>query len=135
MSLQSGKQLTISKCLILEVIKEVEAKWKATIVAITSDASGESRAHQKRLVDEFPCLVAPDVLPHQVRIFIYTTSLSRRLISEVQSSSINLVVGDYYRSNLRHHCSLRYTKKATNLITWLRSKTMGCPMLRTYRRP
>ncbi|OJA08695.1 hypothetical protein AZE42_13152, partial [Rhizopogon vesiculosus] len=42
------------KMLILEVIKEVDVKWKATIVAITSDASGESRAARKRLVDEFP---------------------------------------------------------------------------------
>ncbi|KAG1842535.1 hypothetical protein DFJ58DRAFT_665878, partial [Suillus subalutaceus] len=41
------------KILILDVVKEVEGKWKATIVAITSDASGESRAARKRIVAEF----------------------------------------------------------------------------------
>lgn len=56
------------KLLILDMMKEVGEKWKATVVAITSDASGESRAARKRLVDEFPSLVAPDCFAHQVRI-------------------------------------------------------------------
>ncbi|KAG1726294.1 ribonuclease H-like domain-containing protein [Suillus lakei] len=63
------------KALVLSVMKDVEGNWKATVVAITSDASGESRAARKRLVDEFPWLVAPDCFAHQ----------------------INLVVGDYYK--------------------------------------
>jgi hypothetical protein len=51
-------------------MKDVEGNWKATVVAITSDASGESRAARKRLVDEFPWLVAPDCFAHQVISFL-----------------------------------------------------------------
>lgn len=56
------------KILILDVVKEVKGKWKATIVVITSDALGESRAARKRIVAEFPWFVAPDCFAHQVRI-------------------------------------------------------------------
>ncbi|KAG1722171.1 uncharacterized protein EDB91DRAFT_1240243 [Suillus paluster] len=99
------------KMLILEVVKEVEVKWKATIVAITSDASGESWAAIKQLVDEFPWFVAPDCFAHQV----------------------NLVVGDYYKVPSTS-LFLQYMKKATDLITWLRSKTMVLSMLRDIQK-
>lgn len=54
------------KALVKEVIQEVEKDWGVEIVAVTSDASGESRAARKRLVQEFPWLVAPDCYAHQV---------------------------------------------------------------------
>ncbi|KAG1741755.1 uncharacterized protein EDB91DRAFT_1081567 [Suillus paluster] len=99
------------KILILDVIKEVEGKWKATIVAITSDALGESRAARKRIVAEFLWFVAPDCFAHQ----------------------INLVVGDYYKVPSTSQF-LQYTKKATDLIAWLRSKTMVLAMLRDVQK-
>jgi len=54
------------KELVKDVIKDVQEEWGLEIVAMTSDASGESRAAQKRLVQEFPWLVAPDCYAHQV---------------------------------------------------------------------
>ncbi|KAG1720850.1 ribonuclease H-like domain-containing protein [Suillus lakei] len=99
------------KALVLSVMKDVEGNWKATVVAITSDASGESRAARKRLVDEFPWLVAPDCFAHQ----------------------INLVVGDYYKVPSTS-LFIQYTKKATDLITWLRSKTIVLSMLRDIQK-
>ncbi|KAG1724673.1 hypothetical protein EDB19DRAFT_1834081 [Suillus lakei] len=99
------------KILILDVIKEVKGKWKATIIAITSDASGESRAARKRIIAEFPWFVAPDCFAHQ----------------------INLVVGDYYKVPSTSQF-LQYTKKATDLIAWLRSKTMVLAMLRDVQK-
>ncbi|KAG0699264.1 hypothetical protein DFH29DRAFT_1002138 [Suillus ampliporus] len=81
------------------------------IVVITSDASGESRAARKRIVAEFPWFVAPDCFAHQK----------------------NLVVGDYYKVPSTSQF-LQYTKKATNLIAWLRSKTMVLAMLRDVQK-
>lgn len=58
------------KVLILSVMKDIEEKWKATVVAITLDASGESRAARKKLVlDELPWLVTLDCFAHQVIFF------------------------------------------------------------------
>ena len=54
------------KEMVKDVIKDVQKEWGLEIVAITSDASGESRAAQKWLVQEFPWLVAPDCYAHQV---------------------------------------------------------------------
>ena len=54
------------KEMVKDVIKDVQEEWGLEIVAITSDASGESRAARKRLVQEFPWLVAPDCYAHQV---------------------------------------------------------------------
>lgn len=56
------------KVLVKEVIQEVQESWGVEIVAVTSDASGESRAARKQLVQEFPWLVAPDCYAHQVCI-------------------------------------------------------------------
>ncbi|KAH7919875.1 hypothetical protein BV22DRAFT_1022220 [Leucogyrophana mollusca] len=54
------------KELLIDVMKELEATWRVTVVAITSDASGESRAARKQLVQEFPWLVAPNCYAHQI---------------------------------------------------------------------
>ncbi|EIW83473.1 hypothetical protein CONPUDRAFT_53313 [Coniophora puteana RWD-64-598 SS2] len=54
------------KNLIIDVIGKVKAEWQATVVAVTSDASGESRAARKQLLEQFPSLVTPDCYAHQV---------------------------------------------------------------------
>lgn len=64
------------KELVKDVIKDVEEEWGLEIVAITSDASGESRAARKRLVQEFPWLVAPDCYAHQVCTLFDASMLS-----------------------------------------------------------
>lgn len=95
------------KVLIISVIEEVQMTWKANVVAVTSDASGESRAARKQLVMEFPWLVSADCYAHQ----------------------INLVVGDYFKTS-GAVVYLAYSKKASELITWLRSKTLVLASLR-----
>ncbi|KAE9385655.1 hypothetical protein BT96DRAFT_750704, partial [Gymnopus androsaceus JB14] len=52
--------------LMLDVIAELETKWKVNVVAFTADASGESRKARKLLVQQRPSLVAPDCFAHQV---------------------------------------------------------------------
>lgn len=54
------------KNLILDVKKMVESDWKVSIIAITSDVLGESRAARKSIQDDFPWLVTPDCYAHQV---------------------------------------------------------------------
>ena len=54
------------KELLISVIDEVQTTWKTTIVAVTSDASEESWAAWKKLVEEFPSLVSADCYAHQV---------------------------------------------------------------------
>ncbi|KAH7919498.1 hypothetical protein BV22DRAFT_1090514, partial [Leucogyrophana mollusca] len=93
--------------LLKNVMEDVQKNWGVNVVAITSDASGESRAARKRLVKQFPWLVAPDCYAHQ----------------------INLIVGDYFKAPVVTIYK-DYTKKATELITWLRSKTIVLSLLR-----
>ncbi|KIM66584.1 hypothetical protein SCLCIDRAFT_110226, partial [Scleroderma citrinum Foug A] len=45
-----------------------------------TDASGESRAAQKRLVQEFPWLVAPDCYAHQVCTLFDASMLSDKIV-------------------------------------------------------
>ena len=68
------------KELVKDVIKDVQEEWGLEIVAMTSDASGESRAAQKRLVQEFPWLVAPDCYAHQVCVLFDTNMLSNYIV-------------------------------------------------------
>jgi len=42
------------------------------------------------------------------------------------ANQVNLVVGNYFKSNVN---ILKYTDKATQLITWLHSKTLMLAML------
>ncbi|KAH9028010.1 hypothetical protein EDB84DRAFT_1588968 [Lactarius hengduanensis] len=52
--------------LMLEVLGRLQSEWKVTVVAFTTDASGESRKARKLLLARFPHLVCPDCFAHQV---------------------------------------------------------------------
>jgi len=52
--------------LLLSVITEVRTDWGSTVVAVCSDASGESRKAQKLLREKHPHLVTLDCYAHQV---------------------------------------------------------------------
>lgn len=52
--------------LMVEVIEHLQSEWKVTVVAFTTDASGESRKARKMLLTRFPHLVCPDCFAHQV---------------------------------------------------------------------
>lgn len=84
----------------LKVKEHVEMVWKIILVAITSDASGESSKAQPDLVKGCPSLLAPDCYRHQ----------------------INHMVCDYFATPSTS-ILLGYTNTATELITWLQSKT------------
>ena len=52
--------------LLEEVITEAETVWRVKVVAVCTDASGESRKARKLLKAKFPRLVTPDCYAHQV---------------------------------------------------------------------
>jgi hypothetical protein len=52
--------------LMVEVVDLLQSEWKVTVVAFTTDASGESRRARKLLLAQFPHLVCPDCFAHQV---------------------------------------------------------------------
>jgi hypothetical protein len=51
---------------MVEVIEHLRSEWGVTVVAFTTDASGESRKARKMLLAQFPHLVCPDCFAHQV---------------------------------------------------------------------
>jgi hypothetical protein len=55
---------------MVEVITELEEKWGVTVVAFTSDASGESLKARKMVRAKFPHIVTPDCYAHQVSTVI-----------------------------------------------------------------
>ncbi|KIJ08508.1 hypothetical protein PAXINDRAFT_88772 [Paxillus involutus ATCC 200175] len=87
------------------VIKELEDEWGTTVVAVVTDASGESHAARRMLGEKYPWLIVLDCHAHQV----------------------NLIVGDYFKHNPQ---LLTHTDNATELITWLRSKTLVLTLIR-----
>ena len=52
--------------LIEAAIKDAREKWGVIIVAVCTDASGESRKARKLLAERFPEMVFPDCQAHQV---------------------------------------------------------------------
>ena len=52
--------------LLLSVIEEVQTDWGSKVVAVCSDASGESRKARRLLREKFPHLVTLDCYAHQV---------------------------------------------------------------------
>ncbi|KIK96853.1 hypothetical protein PAXRUDRAFT_10540 [Paxillus rubicundulus Ve08.2h10] len=98
------------KRIILEVKDSLEKDWKVTVIVITSDASGESCAARKQILVDFPWLIVPDCYAHQ----------------------INLVVGDYFK--VISVVFMKYTKKATELIMWLGSKTRILALMRDIQK-
>ncbi|KZT10484.1 uncharacterized protein LAESUDRAFT_711646 [Laetiporus sulphureus 93-53] len=63
----SGEEKTAA-CLLVrikQVMEVVEAEWGVTVIAITSDCSGEARAARKQIMQQRPDLVAPNCYGHQ----------------------------------------------------------------------
>ncbi|KAF8164061.1 ribonuclease H-like domain-containing protein [Pholiota molesta] len=81
-------------------------EWKVTVVAMTSDAAGESKKARRLLVEADPSLIAPDCWAHQNA----------------------LVVGDYMRVSGTQ--LLPCAEQANTVITWLRSKTQILALMR-----
>ena len=94
----------------------------ATIVAIVTDASGECQKARCILGAKYPWLIVLDCYSHQVQ-FVYT---KLTVATHNFTNQVNLVVGNYFKSNVN---ILKYTDKATQLITWLHSKTLVLAML------
>jgi hypothetical protein len=59
-------------------------------------------------------------------VYLYWLAISTHHFA----NQVNLVVGKYFKSNAN---VLKYTDQATQLITWLRSKTLVLAMLRKVR--
>ena len=51
---------------MIEVLERLRSEWKVTVVAFTTDTSGESRKVRKLLLTRFPHLVCPNCFAHQV---------------------------------------------------------------------
>lgn len=52
---------------MLEVVHTLQHDWKITVVAFTTDASGESKKARKLLKTRRPDLIVPNCFSHQVR--------------------------------------------------------------------
>ena len=50
----------------LEVKASLETEWHIEVIALTSDASGESRKGRMDLVKAVPSIIGPDCYSHQV---------------------------------------------------------------------
>ncbi|KAF8982259.1 hypothetical protein BDQ17DRAFT_1437966 [Cyathus striatus] len=56
------------KKLIYYVKNIIENKWGLTVIALTSDGSGESSKARKDVVREYPELIGPDCYAHQIAL-------------------------------------------------------------------
>lgn len=122
----SGESKTADKLLILleSVIREAEKDWGVRVVAVCTDASGESRKARRLLKVKFPHLVTPDCYAHQAGLF------SRWFLTPLTflaTAQVNLVVGDLFKLN---SCLLPMSGQADELIAWLRSKSQILALLR-----
>lgn len=93
----------------------LEKEWNFTIVAFTTDASDKSRKARSLFVKKYPQIVGPDCSAHQV--FVYFLILFLSLIFYKN----NLIVGDYFKAG--DPLLLGWSTQASELISWLRSKT------------
>ncbi|KAI9570855.1 hypothetical protein HD554DRAFT_2037075 [Boletus coccyginus] len=102
----SGDPKTAEELLkqMLLAISIIETEWGATVIACTTDASGESWKARHLLQAKFPRLVIPDCLTHQW----------------------NLIVGDLFKVKDDYG---KYGDMVQELITWLRSKTQVLALL------
>jgi hypothetical protein len=104
---------------IEEVYNKLKDEWGVVVVGLVTDASGEARKARRLFARKFPFLIVLDCYSHQVSFNNYSSQ--GLLFSDIVLYwQINLVVGDYFRSDSN---VLKYTDLATQLITWLRSKT------------
>ena len=60
--------------LLVEVKEHLECDWGVNVVAITSDASGESRKGRTMAHNANPSLVVPDCYAHQARVYFVTVA-------------------------------------------------------------
>ncbi|KAG1865766.1 hypothetical protein DFJ58DRAFT_150772 [Suillus subalutaceus] len=90
---------------MLDAISRIETKWGASVLACTTDTSGESRKARRLLREQLPHIVVPNCLAHQW----------------------NLIVGDLFKVKDDYGV---YGDMAQELITWLRSKTRVLAILR-----
>lgn len=86
-------------------ISAIRTDYLAFPVAVVTDASGECRKARRVLALKYPDMMFLDCYAHQV----------------------NLVVGDYFKSQAS---VLEFADSATELISWLRSKTQILALLR-----
>ena len=103
-------------------IKTVRTEYFTFLVAVVTDASGECRKARKVLAQKYPDIIFLDCYAHQVRHISILT-----FVILTPEHQINLVVGDYFKSEAS---VLDFTDDATELITWLRSKTQVLALLR-----
>ncbi|KAI5898768.1 uncharacterized protein SCHCODRAFT_02173469 [Schizophyllum commune H4-8] len=94
--------------LLEAAVKECKEKYGVDVIAICTDASGESRKARSILAKRFPGLVLPDCYAHQIQ----------------------LVVGDYFDSDSDVAAS---STQAEELITWLRSKSLLLGLIRQFQ--
>ena len=97
-----------------EAVKEAESNWKAKIIAVVTDASGECLKGRRLYVKENPSVVVLNCMAHQVCLPI--SILFSSLIGERQ---INLIVGDYFAATKANFGCI---DEATEFITWGRSR-------------
>ncbi|KAF9456718.1 hypothetical protein BDZ94DRAFT_1177124 [Collybia nuda] len=105
-----------------EILMTLQNEWGVIVVALVTDASGESRKARRLFGLKYPWIIVLDCYAHQVGDIIIAFSLT--LLTPDQ---INLVVGDYFKSDAP---VLDYTDEATELITWLRSRTIVLGLIR-----
>lgn len=117
--------------LLEEVVKEIEEKWGSIVVAVVTDASGECRKARWEFVKKYPWVIVLDCFAHQVRTIILCCTHWQDTIINDYYFQINLVVGDYFGVD---SLILEYTEKASDLIAWLRSKTIVLGLLSQNQR-
>ena len=103
-------------------IRIVRMEYLAFLVAVVTDASGECRKARRILAPKYPDIVFLDCYAHQVSASPVSLSIILMLVHKV-----NLVVGDYFKSKAS---VLEFADHATELITWLHSKTQVLALLR-----
>jgi hypothetical protein len=101
---------------IEEVYNKLKNEWGVVVVGLVTDASGEARKARRLFARKYPFLIVLDCYSHQVSIF---ARIIKVLVSDLVVK-VNLIVGDYFKSGSE---VLMYTDLATQLITWLRSKS------------
>jgi len=114
--------------LLEDVVKEIEDKWGSYVVAVVTDASGECRKAKREFLKKYPWIVVLDCFSHQVSPFSQAYICINLIFNCPQ---VNLVVGDYFGVDSD---ILKYTDQATELITWLRSKTIVLGLLNQNQR-
>lgn len=62
---------------LTDAYKEVEQNWKAMVVGVVTDASGECRKARREFLRDHPWVVVIDCYAHQVSILVTILSRNR----------------------------------------------------------